>query len=106
MNGLRKAKVRSRNSLVHKATESIRDYIWSQNLKAGDRLPGEWEIAKNLQISRPALREAMSRLECLGLVEVRRGSGTFVADCDHLGTCVDFVRQRVGNFTARSAAVC
>src|SRR5262245_26359146 len=51
------------------------------------------DIAQSLQVSRRALREAISRLECLGLVEVRHGTGTFVANRNHLGNCVDFVRD-------------
>lgn len=83
----------SKNSRVDRIAESIREFISSEKLKAGDRLPGELEIAQRMQVSRPVLREAISRLESVGLLEVRRGSGTYVADRDHLGSCIDFVRS-------------
>ena len=95
-----------RGSCVDRAAESIREYIRSENLQTGDRLPGELAIAQSLHMSRRALREAISRLECLGLVEVRHGTGIFVASRDHLGACVDFVRSALSDFAARSRALC
>lgn len=44
----------------------------------GDRLPPERDLAKELHVSRPVVREAMIALELAGLVEVRTGSGTYV----------------------------
>jgi DNA-binding FadR family transcriptional regulator len=60
----------------------IKAHILEQNLKAGDRLPTEPEMASQLQVSRNALREALKALEAIGLVEVRMGAGTFVASFD------------------------
>jgi GntR family transcriptional repressor for pyruvate dehydrogenase complex len=73
--------------------ERLREYIDGQHLEAGDRLPGELDLVQQLQVSRPILREAISRLESLGLVAVQRGRGTFVADRDHLGSCVRFLQS-------------
>ena len=47
-------------------------------LKAGDRLPSERELAKQLSVGRSSLREAMQGLQTMGLVEIRRGVGTFL----------------------------
>jgi len=52
-------------------------------LTAGARLPPERELAVQLGISRPALREATRRLIGLGALEPRKGSGTYLADIDH-----------------------
>ena len=60
----------------------IKAYILEQKLATGDRLPTETEMAAQLQVSRNALREALKALEAIGLVEVRMGSGTFVAPFD------------------------
>ncbi|MBB2969723.1 FCD domain-containing protein [Mesorhizobium sp. RMAD-H1] len=49
-------------------------------LRVGDRLPGERELARQFDISRPILREALKRLESRGLLVTRHGGGTFVAD--------------------------
>lgn len=49
-------------------------------LKAGDRLPAERELALELGVSRPCLREAIQKLASKGLLYSRQGGGTFVAD--------------------------
>lgn len=49
-------------------------------LRGGDRLPGERELARQLDVSRPILREALKQLEQSGLLISRHGGGTFVAD--------------------------
>ncbi len=48
--------------------------------KAGDQLPPERELAEQLQVSRPSLREALRVLELTGIVESRHGGGTFILD--------------------------
>lgn len=53
--------------------------ILEGTLKPGERLPPERELAQRLGVSRPSLREAIQKLEALGLVESRQGGGTFVA---------------------------
>lgn len=47
-------------------------------LKPGDRLPPERQLAEEFGVSRPAVREALSALNLMGLVEVRHGEGAFV----------------------------
>lgn len=47
-------------------------------LKPGDKLPGEVELMETGGVSRSVVREALSRLQVAGLVETRRGVGTFV----------------------------
>lgn len=54
--------------------------ILEGSLKAGDRLPAERELALDLGVSRPSLREAMQKLVSKGLLTTRHGGGTFVAD--------------------------
>ncbi len=49
-------------------------------LKPGDKLPPERELAIELEVSRPSLREALLKLEAKGLLQTRRGGGTFVTD--------------------------
>ena len=58
----------------------IEDLILDGVLRPGDRLPGERELCKALDVSRPILREAIQALEQRGLLATRHGGGTFVAD--------------------------
>ena len=53
-------------------------FIVEQNLDRGDRLPSENELCRIAQVSRPIVREALTRLQADGLIESRRGSGSFV----------------------------
>lgn len=47
-------------------------------LKPGDRLPSERELVEQFQVSRASIREAISALEMMGLIEVRAGEGTYI----------------------------
>jgi GntR family transcriptional repressor for pyruvate dehydrogenase complex len=58
--------------------EQIQNLIMNGKIKPGDRLPPERILAEKLGVSRPPLREAMSALEILGIIECRGGKGNFV----------------------------
>jgi GntR family transcriptional repressor for pyruvate dehydrogenase complex len=58
----------------------ILEVIASDQLRPGDRLPPERELAAMLGASRPSLREALRSLKVQGHVDIRHGSGVFVAD--------------------------
>ncbi len=60
--------------------QQIKHYIIEANLRAGDRLPPEGELARVLGASRTAVREALSGLEALGIIETRHGSGRYVRE--------------------------
>lgn len=57
----------------------VQEMIKSGQLGLGDRLPPEREFASRLGISRPSLRAGLRTLVGFGVLEVRRGKGTFVA---------------------------
>ena len=65
----------------------FRDRLLSGELKAGDRLLAERELALALGVSRPVLREALRSLAMLGLLDIQHGRGAFVraADASVLG---------------------
>ena len=65
----------SRTNLVLNHLQSA---ILSRELVGGSRLPNEDMIAKDLNISRTPVREAIKVLEATGVIEIRRGVGTFV----------------------------
>jgi DNA-binding FadR family transcriptional regulator len=58
---------------------ALKSYIADNDLQAGDALPPEGELARQLGVSRNSVREGIKALESVGLVEVRRGIGIFVA---------------------------
>ena len=60
--------------------QQIESLILEGILRVGDRLPGERELAKQFEVSRPILRDALKLLEARGLLATRHGGGTYVAD--------------------------
>jgi GntR family transcriptional repressor for pyruvate dehydrogenase complex len=67
---------RTADEVVHQIEILVLEGI----LRVGDRLPGERELAKQFDVSRPILREALKVLESRGLLNTQHGGGTFVAD--------------------------
>jgi GntR family transcriptional repressor for pyruvate dehydrogenase complex len=60
--------------------ESIQAYIIERDFKPGDRLPSTAELASRFQVGYPTLREGLKKLETLGIIAVRHGSGIFVGE--------------------------
>lgn len=58
--------------------EQIKALIAKGELKPGDRLPSERELADMLGVSRPSVRESIMVLEAMGFLEARQGGGTYV----------------------------
>ncbi len=76
--------------LYRLVVQQIQEMIYEGKLKAGDRLPTERELVKQLNISRASIREALRSLDIMGLVESRPGEGTFITrpreSSDHILT--------------------
>ena len=66
--------------LYRQIAEQLRALISKGEFKAGSRLPAERDLAKQLGVSRPSVREALIAMEVEGWVEVRTGSGVYVLD--------------------------
>lgn len=60
----------------------LRNLIQAGKLKPGDRLPAERSLSVALQVSRPTLRAALRSLVAMGILDSRRGSGTYVVNVD------------------------
>ncbi|WP_318614230.1 FadR/GntR family transcriptional regulator [Sporosarcina sp. YIM B06819] len=58
----------------------LRTIIREEGIKTGGKLPSERELVERLQAGRSTIREALRSLELLGLIETRRGEGTFLVD--------------------------
>jgi len=71
-------KALKRTPLLHRIQEEIKGYVIRNNLRPGDALPSEGELARQLGIGRNSVREAVKSLEVLGILEARAGSGLFV----------------------------
>ena len=68
-----------KTSISQQVVDYILERINCGAWRPGDRLPGEREFAETLCISRVPLREAISALCAIGILERRQGDGTFVA---------------------------
>src|SRR5262245_63640403 len=72
--------------------DSLRADILRGRYRPGERLPAERELATRLTVNRGSVREALKKLEQLGLVEIRRGDGAVVR---HLHEArIEVVRDR------------
>ena len=87
--------------LYRQIADQIRELIRAGEFVAGARLPPERDLAKQLGVSRPSVREALIALEVEGLVEVRIGSGIYV-----LGPGLEGGRGRGRTPAARRTAKC
>lgn len=82
--------------LYRQIADQIRTLIRSREFPAGSRLPPERDLARQLGVSRPSVREALIALEVEGLVEVRIGSGIYVLGGD--GGAAGAVQAAMGPF--------
>ncbi len=60
--------------------KQIQRIIEEEQVEIGDKLPSERKLAEKLEVGRSTVREALRSMELLGLIETRRGEGTFLAD--------------------------
>lgn len=66
--------------LYHTAADQIKALIKKGTFPPGSRLPGERELAEQLEVSRVTIREAEIALQALGYVNIKTGSGVYVLD--------------------------
>ncbi|MGA9474889.1 MAG: FadR/GntR family transcriptional regulator [Terriglobales bacterium] len=67
-----------RETVMSMVARRIEQLVRSGDLKAGDRLPPEPDLAQMLRVSRGSLREALKGLMYLGLIKSRAGDGTYI----------------------------
>lgn len=58
--------------------DELMDYILKEPVEIGQKIPNEFELAERFGVGRSTIREAVKALVSKGVLEVRRGSGTFV----------------------------
>ena len=81
--------------IYEEIVEQIKQLMAGGELKPGDKLLPERELAERLKVSRASVREAIRALEMMGFVEIRPGDGTFVRD-----TNTDDIIQPLAMFLA------
>src|ERR1041384_2179018 len=64
--------------VAEEIAEQLRSLILNGQYPPGSKLPPERELSKRLRVNRASLREALKKLEHLGLVRIRQGDGTRV----------------------------
>jgi GntR family transcriptional repressor for pyruvate dehydrogenase complex len=72
------------NKVAHHVVEQVRDAILTGEFKPGDRLASQRELVEQFQVSKASMREALTVLEGMGLIEARKGTGggIFAAEVD------------------------
>jgi len=99
----------TRESLSDRLARRIRALIQKGDYQQGDRLPTIMEMARRFGVGHPTIREALKKLETIGVVEIRHGSGVYVsrseevlvlASPDYAGTVtkkllLDLIRTRM-----------
>src|SRR6266576_1741703 len=65
--------------VAEEIAEQLRSLILNGQYPPGSKLPPERELSKRLRVNRASLREALKKLEHLGLVRIRQGDGTRLA---------------------------
>jgi GntR family transcriptional regulator len=77
--GLQPVQKEEHKGLPDRAANELLRFIRKNNLKVGDRLPAQIMLASQLNVSLPALREALASLQASGLIKQVHGIGTFLA---------------------------
>ncbi|MEH7107877.1 FadR/GntR family transcriptional regulator [Bacillus sp. JJ1764] len=69
--------------IYEEVADAIYEMIRSGQLNPGDKLDSVQQLAENFQVGRSAIREALTSLRAMGLVEMRQGEGTYVREFEN-----------------------
>ncbi len=70
-------------SAVDRVLNTFKEALITGELVPGEKIPSELDLSRQLAVSRGSVREAMKILSAFGIVEIRRGNGTYIAKSDH-----------------------
>lgn len=73
-------KIEKREEATDFVVKTIKRLLITKKLNPGDKLPNEYELSQSLKVSRGSIREAMKMLSAYGIVKIKRGDGTYIAD--------------------------
>jgi GntR family transcriptional repressor for pyruvate dehydrogenase complex len=71
-----------KDTLWEQIAARLLSMLKEKQLRPGDKLPSERELAAMMQVSRPSLREALRALSMMNILEIRQGAGTFVSSLE------------------------
>ena len=91
----------SSSALSVRIADRLTELIAQRRFLPGEKLPSEPELAQELQVSRTTLREALRILPTRGLVEVRRGVGTFVTESKSVHADYDVLKIQNTNVSTK-----
>lgn len=84
-----------------KVAEQIIEAIEAGELRPGEKLPSEHELAERMNVSRPSVREALSGLQALDIVNTKIGSGTYLGESIHesnlISTDLSFIEKEMSH---------
>jgi GntR family transcriptional regulator, transcriptional repressor for pyruvate dehydrogenase complex len=66
--------------IYEEVAETLHEMIRNGQFKPGDKLDSVQQLAENFQVGRSAIREALSALKAMGLIEMKQGEGTYVRE--------------------------
>ena len=89
------------NALSVRIADRLAETIIHGRFQPGDKLPSEPELSSELNVSRTTLREALRILSTRGLVEVRRGVGTFVTESRNIHADYDVLKIQNTNVNTK-----
>lgn len=89
------------SALPVRIADQLTEMIAGRRFQPGDKLPSEPELAEELKVSRTTLREALRILSTRGLVEARRGIGTFVTQSKSVHADYDVLKIRNTNVSTK-----
>ncbi len=69
-----------KKTLADNLAQELRNFIVKQRFIAGDKLPSTTELAQRFGVGMPTLREGLKKLETIGAVNIRHGSGIYVGE--------------------------
>ncbi len=83
----------SRSTLPEEIANRMLKQIKEQELRPGDKLPPERDLARMMDVSRPVVREALRALALMRVVDIRQGDGTYITSLEprQLVSHLDFV---------------
>jgi GntR family transcriptional repressor for pyruvate dehydrogenase complex len=70
----------SGKSVVEEIIDLISNLIIEKKFRVGQKIPNEYEIASQLNVSRSSVREALKILNAFGVLEIKRGNGTYISN--------------------------
>ena len=85
----------SASTLVDQVEDKLLTYFKKNDLQTGDAIPNELELSNSLGVARSVLREALSRLEMMGMIETRTRRGMILTEPSILGGMKRVVDPRI-----------